>query len=295
MYTDDDQNTTNEPKSSTPSPNNSTPKSDDQNVSQLRTTDMDLSFGTATIKNNNCSTFERDPSLTSTLRSEQKSILKSGQRSNDSNINVQSLSTSSPTVDENTSSNGAVTPKGTSLKVAGLSTIFRYDSSPSSGQSSARSPKGVGAKFKLFNKIKSAVSKPKSEKSTLRVGSVSSSSKENSSSSSFMSAIRSQLKIRSYSSSPKESSSQNTSSTMPIIMLDITENGSLKNEQPATAEIETNNFLEKGQITVKSEDIIDPKSEGFEVHAIDELERTISMESKLFGMKKKKHNLLKSE
>jgi len=189
--------------------------------------------------------------------------------------------------------------QNSSLKITGISN--------SSGHSSSPSPKEVvGTKFGIFNKIKSSLSKQKKESdsgndskgsSPVQVGSYSSSSKE-SSSSSFVNAIRSQFKLGSYSSSLKGSSSGNTSSTTPVILVDITENDTLIYENRELCS--KNGQSREKKYSEKSKDCVDiksePKSEGFEIHGTAELERTLPSEgSKSQNGSKKKRKLKKSK
>ncbi|XP_052775729.1 ciliogenesis and planar polarity effector 1-like isoform X2 [Mya arenaria] len=315
MYSDSDLDTSHDPKTSSPSPNFTSDKETTSSLLKSGSADSSGGFSSlvkrraspdnaGSVKQENkthyrslgrsysnteihgTSEFSGFDIKSSTLKIGQSpvSILKNGK---EMSVAVHSASTSSQEVNDG-QNKGDYSPssvdQNSTLKITGLSSFLRSDST-SSNQSSSRSPKsGVGSKFKLFNKIKSAVSKQQTDSSLengskssfmLQVGSYSSSPKGSNSSNSFMNAIKSQLKIRSYSSSPKESSSN---SSTPVIMVDITQNETMQSID--IRESEGSDQHPQFDEHDKSKESFDPRSEGFEVHGSVEWDKTQSESSK---------------
>lgn len=218
--------------------------------------------------NNYSSSVKSSPNDTSTLKIDQNitSTLKSG---HNSSVEVRSFS-SSPK--ENSSCNqGDVSPSsngqgGFSPKITELSSSF--------GSGTGKSP--TLPNFKIFSKFKSAMSKVSKEpsprtgtNSSIHVGSMST---ERSTGSSLMNGIRSKFKVGSASPSPKESSSIFGSSTMPVVLLDITDMPDCPPQE--TAAVDNAN----GDI---------PQSEGFDLHDTNDFGVSSKTDSDKLERKKK--------
>jgi hypothetical protein len=238
----------------------------------------------STVSNNNNSSqnVKGSPNITSTWKSSgnesqnSSSTLKMNHVDhigNNSSVEVGSYSSSQK---ENTSSNqGNLSPSIDGNKISPKVTEFSSLSSFESGTGNGFTHL-ARSKFKIITKLKSAmakVNKAHANDSSVQVGSLSTSSSGNrSSGSSMINGVISKLKVGSVSLSPKESSFNTGSSSMPVVLLDITEPGYSTMHDKTTVDIE--------------QDM--PKSEGFDLHDTKDFEVSSKTDSDKLEWKKKR-------